>query len=382
MSIRRDRLLVMWLLVATAVAYGSLYPFRLVIGPGARAERFAEFWTSFELGGRGDILSNIVLFVPFGFLGLLVWRHRYLSVVTLGTLFGFVLQLGQIMIRGRIPALGDVVWNGIGTWIGTGVASLSVSRSLIEKKSLPAPSYPLLLALLWVSYRLFPFVPELDWQAIKDSLKPLLLDPHLGTLDVLRNLAGWLVFAILFETIADRHFHRRQLLAAVGFILGSQVLIDRNWLTAPNVLGAVLALALWWAARRHHLETRVGAIVLAGTIVLLGLDPFRLGTAGPFHLLPFHGFLSGSMFVNLSQLFLKLYFYGALLWLTTRSGVSLRGATISIAIALLLIELVQPWLPGRTAEITDPILVLMASGLMRALPSEHEAHESDSSPGE
>ena len=102
----------MWLLTAFVVAYGSLYPFRLVIGPGARAERLAEFWTSFELGSRGDVLGDIVLFVPFGLLGILALRTRSLAVVALGTVFGFALQLGQVLIRGRIPALGDVLWNG------------------------------------------------------------------------------------------------------------------------------------------------------------------------------------------------------------------------------------------------------------------------------
>lgn len=217
----------MWLLTAFVVAYGSLYPFRLVIGHGARAERLAEFWTSFELGSRGDVLGNIVLFVPFGLLGILALRTRSLAVVALGTVFGFALQLGQVLIRGRIPALGDVLWNGMGTWLGTAIASLAVSRSFAEKKALPRPSFPLLLALLWIAYRLFPFVPALDWQEIKDSLKPLLLYPRLGVLDLMRNAAGWLVFAVLFETVAGSRFDPRRLLAVVAFIFASEILIVR-----------------------------------------------------------------------------------------------------------------------------------------------------------
>lgn len=380
MSNRRDRILVMWLLVAVAVAYGSLYPFRLVIGPGARAERLAEFWSSFELGSRGDILGNIVLFVPFGVLGMMALRNRGVSVVALGTLFGFALQLGQVMIRGRIPALGDVLWNGIGTWLGTTVASLSMRRSFVEDKSLPSPSFPMLLALLWVSYGLFPFVPALDWQGIKDSLKPLLLHPQLNFMDLLRNFSGWLVFAVLFETIAGRRFDPRHLLAVVALVLASQVPIVRNSLTAPNVAGAALALIVWRASREQRLEIPVAVTCLTVTVVFMGLQPFRLAPASSFHFMPFHGFLSGSVFVNLSQLFLKLYFYGGLLWLATRSGFPLRRATVTIAATLLSIELVQRWLPGRTAELTDPILVLMAAGTMRALES--RAHEIDSSPSE
>ncbi len=362
----------MWLLTAFVVAYGSFYPFRLVIGPGARAERLAEFWTSFELGSRGDVLGNIVLFVPFGLLGMLALRTRSLAVVALGTVFGFALQLGQVLIRGRIPALGDVLWNGMGTWLGTAIASLAVSRSFAEKKALPRPSFPLLLALLWIAYRLFPFVPTLDWQDIKDSLKPLLLYPRSGVLDLMRNTAGWLVFAVLFETVAVRRFDPRRLLAVVAFIFASQVLIVRNSLSAGNVAGAALALAIWWGARTRHLETRAAAICLALTVLLMGLEPFRLEPPSSFHFLPFHGFLTGSMFWNSSQLFLKLYFYGALLWLATGCGLRLRTATVVIATALFGIELLQTMLPGRTAEVTDPILVLLAAGMMRALPSKHD----------
>mgnify|MGYP001378663911 CR=1 FL=1 len=63
-------------------------------------------------------------------------------------------------------------------------------------------------------------------------------------------------------------------------------------------------------------------------------------------------------------MFERCFTYGALVWLLARSGRSALGATLLAAGLVLAVEVLQTWLPGRLADITDPLLVLAAGGLV------------------
>ncbi|MDX1580866.1 MAG: hypothetical protein R3360_04495, partial [Alphaproteobacteria bacterium] len=95
-----------WLSVA-AVVYGSLFP--LIYQPVA--DFGAEFGTMLARWGTrhtSDILANIALFVPYGLFGRFAgYRLRWLMPA--GVLLAFVLQVGQIVVFARDPALGDVL---------------------------------------------------------------------------------------------------------------------------------------------------------------------------------------------------------------------------------------------------------------------------------
>jgi len=70
--------------------------------------------------GTADLLLNVALFVPFGYLMGRQWGWRY------AVLWGLVLTIGveslQLEIPGRSPALGDLVANMTGALLGAGVA--------------------------------------------------------------------------------------------------------------------------------------------------------------------------------------------------------------------------------------------------------------------
>jgi VanZ family protein len=111
----------LWIAFVLLATYVSIYPFnfqfRSVSAETLRA--FVESWR--HMTSRGDILGNVVLFVPFGILGMLAAKpgkqnlRRLLYVCLLGTVFAFVLQVAQLYLPSRDQALQDVFWNLLGT---------------------------------------------------------------------------------------------------------------------------------------------------------------------------------------------------------------------------------------------------------------------------
>jgi VanZ family protein len=134
-----------------------------------------------------------------------------------------------------------------------------------------------------------------------------------------------------------------------------------------------LPLAALFVSIPDRQRTTLLIVLLTATIVLQGLKPFQL-LADPqsFSWVPFKNSLSDSLEVNYSVLLEKCFWYFALVWLLTRRGVRVAGAALATAIVLAAIEVAQVWLPGRSAEVTDPLLALIAGFLLALLgqPSE------------
>jgi hypothetical protein len=99
--------------------------------------------------------------------------------------------------------------------------------------------------------------------------------------------------------------------------------------------------------------------------VIRGLAPFHLGEAHRFLWIPFQGFLDMNWQTGIETLLEKMFYYGAAVWLLRASGLRLQVACGIVVVLLGCIEGLQTWLPGRTAEITDPLLgVLMGGGFL------------------
>lgn len=357
-------------MVLGVVAYGSLYPFRFV--PASEVvPRLVALFTSFEPGrSLGDVLGNIALFFPIGLLALArggAERPRRLDlalVAGLGAGFGLALQLGQVFVRGRVPALDDALWNACGTLLGGLAAARLPAGFTLRASHSRLSGFPALLAASWLAYRLFPLVPSLDWQSFKDALKPLLLHPRLDLVDALRSGMGWLLFGALWEASPLGSLRQLPWLAVVPLTMAGEVLVVDNALTVSNVAGALAAIVAWRALRGRPRRDVWLAAALLLAIVAFELEPFHLAeAAGRFHWTPFYGFLEGSLVVAVQQLALKVYLYGGAIWLLARLGVSTVWATASVASMLFVLELAQIWIPGRTAEVSDALLVLLAGAL-------------------
>ncbi len=110
--------------VAFLVTYGSLYPFDFSLSElsGEATRRFLFEWSLFT--GRGDVLGNVALFLPYGFFRMLVRKPGRSEAAKLLWLsvWGFVLatvaQVFQLALPSRDAALGDVLWNMLGLSAG------------------------------------------------------------------------------------------------------------------------------------------------------------------------------------------------------------------------------------------------------------------------
>jgi VanZ family protein len=308
----------------------------------------------------------VLLYAPLGLVGALALRRRALFVAAALAL-ALALQVAQLYLPGRVPSLADVIWNAVGLAAGMGLAAVPVLRRRLAAPGRPdVLSIPGVLVLAWIAYRLVPFVPTLDFQSVKDSLKPLLRDRILDPVAAYRDLAGWLA---CFHLAALR---RRPLLHAsllVATVLSAEVLVIHNAVDGSDVAGAATAIALWVALARHpRMAPALLALVLTGSIAVSGLAPFELRDApGEFHWVPFSGSLGGSTLLNLRAILEKAYVYGALLWLLREARLA-RTAAAALAVSILAaLEAAQTRLVGHTPEITDPLLALVLALLFAGL---------------
>lgn len=136
------------------ILYGCFIPFHFNFDPNFVRWRWTVFLTESlrEDAARpslSDIVSNILLFVPFGILS--VWASasgsrygaRFLLILRT-TLFGFLfatmIECGQTVAPGRDPSMIDALCNGMGTFIGAAwVVCCAAVIGNISKLSLSGP---------------------------------------------------------------------------------------------------------------------------------------------------------------------------------------------------------------------------------------------------
>ena len=170
------RVRLIWLAWVTFVVYGSLVPLEFRPLPLAEAwDRLATApWLDVGLLGRGDWVSNGVLYLPVGFLGVsaLVGAgrpsfRRAFTATAATLLFGCVLaafvEFAQTFFPPRTVSLNDLLAEVLGTLIGAG-AALAVGGRLHRLLSAFDGGGPMLLqrlaplyALAYVAVALFPY---------------------------------------------------------------------------------------------------------------------------------------------------------------------------------------------------------------------------------
>ena len=363
---------IFWLVVFFII-YGSLYPFNFYVTaplPDLLAKLIATWSQKTHLG---DILGNIVLFIPYGYFGLLYFTSKHVaSLIFIGFILAIGVQVVQLYLPSREPALNDAIWNllGIGFGLGMGLVHRFLPQSFIGNISKSA-NFPLLLLCSWLAYRLMPFIPSLDWQLFKDSLKPLLLYPDLRWTNVLHDAVCWLIVGCLWRPIFSARVSEYYLLLIIPITFCLEVVIVNNYISASNVIGALLGITLWFGVfRKIRGHTTVIAILLVAILITIAFAPFELrDNPATFHWIPFYGFLEGSMLINTAVVFEKFFLYGALLWLARQEGASTRFVTVFSVSVIMFIEIGQIYFGNRTPEITDPILVIIIATLILVLES-------------
>jgi VanZ family protein len=361
------------------IIYGSLYPFRFVMRPGSPLEALLS--TYHRGTTRSDIVSNLILYFPLGFFlaqsfsrGPRPWHS--LPVAAVAACLSFTIELLQVYDQSRISSLTDVYANTMGAFLGA-VAATIFGRHVRTLLDGPGTHNYFVVLLLgcWLAYRLFPYVPTLNVSEYRAALRPLIRVPRLSLLALYRHLASALAVAVLLEALVG--VARSRLLApgVLLTVLSVRVGIITATLSPAEVLGN-LAASVLWAGLLWRLQSRTAivAALFSCMIAVEALEPFRFLThPRPFSWIPFGGFLRGSLSVDILAFLEKVFYYGSLPWLLHRSGLRLFIAAAAAATFVMLLRFCQCYLPGRSAEITDALMVALLAGLMASLPQSRRA---------
>jgi VanZ family protein len=238
-------------------------------------------------GSAADILANIVLFIPLGFLFQLARRRAgwpsLLQALGFGVLVSAAVEACQLFLPGRDSSLIDVATNGLGALLGAATAAYQRTRA-------PREQVPLLFAfempLMNVVYLLIPLL----WLGgLSMGGEP----GRLGLTTVLGGFGG--------SVIASVHVNRMGLgrgqgspmpavYAAGWFMIGTLPAVAAfpvEVLAAAGVVAAAAGLSAWlWrrgdpSERRFELATLKKVFPIYGLfLLLLSVWPTTLPLAG------------------------------------------------------------------------------------------------------
>lgn len=373
----RPNFLLLTLVMVAVILHGSLYPYAFRVPPGdiGAWQALLRSWGR-PPSSFGDLAANILLYIPFGLFGAMAVRLRPLPRLLLiaGAGLGLctAIELAQFYDQGRVTNLSDIYLNTFGALLGAAAAAGldGLPRASLLRPLSRSPVAALLLAAM-LGYHLFPYVPTIDLHKYWQSLKPLVLTPEIAPYPLFHYFALWLTASCLVAALAPGW----PIAAAVLFcalVLASKVVIINLVVTAPELLGAGLALIGWMLLPKRRRGTALAVVLVLGTMVLIErLEPFAFrASATRFGWVPFRSFMSGSLSVNVQSFAEKFFLYGSCVWLLREAGLRLRRAAVLTALLLFVTSYAEAWLPGRSAEITDAVMAVLAAAIIGMLEPE------------
>lgn len=372
-----NRRIATWLLavIAFLIIYGSLYPFSFAAVESAGPFELVQ-QLSFARTTRSDIAANVLLYLPLGacLTWLLATRLGGLLAAIVATVaaaaLSFTIEFAQLYETRRVASLADLAYNTVGAFAGAWIAiAIAATHRRLHGSALAGLlRHPVATALLvsWVGYRLAPFAPVIDPGKWAAAFAPLARMEGLAPGTILPHLIAWLVLVAICERLAPGRA-RGLVAGAMAAVLAGRILFADLLLEPAEIAGMAAALALSWPLLRLSVE-RAASLLAAALVMLIaiqGLAPFDFQLAQDrFALLPFGESLTQYRATNLTGMFLRCFLDGSLVWLLARSGLSVFAATALGAGLIFSVEFLQTWLPGHTAEITDPLLAIAAGGLI------------------
>ena len=371
-------------LVATVglILYGSLYPFEFYtcLDPVGGFRDLLATWK--EPSSLGDLLANVLFYLPFGLFAAkalpgMASPLRVITAVLTGAVLSVSVEFAQMYDVGRISAISDVYANSLGTLLGAVAGSaLSTDFKLRFWQDLRHRPFPALLLFCWLAYWLFPYVPVIDAHKYWRAVRPLLDGPSPTFGDLLRDVASWLGVGALLESVWGPAAVRYGLPALVAAVFCARIGIADIALSRAEVVGSASAVAIWvtWLYRTKR-RAPIVAAALAAAVLFVALEPFQFLTAArPFGWIPFLTLIDGSIWIAVPSVMAKFSLYGTLVWSLAHVGLRWTSATTATAVFVFLVHYLQSYLPGRSAEITDALLVLMAGALLKVVdgPAEGE----------
>jgi VanZ family protein len=363
-------------LIAALLAYGSLFPWNFEFTPAAGNPLWVLLhgWPSdWNRSALRDAILNIAIYAPFGFAAALSFRRRHsrpaaaVAATAFGFLFSVSMELLQVYVPGRDSSLADVLTNTIGSAGGAAIALYFEGhlRRLGERRASQFRSAAILLLLVWAVAQLYPFFPEIGISHLRQEVTLLFRYPRFSVVETWADCGEWFAVGLALETVFT-HMRTSWLAAAMLCVPAQLVIADRS-LTLPEIAAALMALVLWHFVRAES-RPRLCAWMLGSAILLRQLQPFYLlAVPQAFSWVPFKATLLAGRSDATFVIARKTFDYGATVWALRCAGIPFVWAGLAVAALLGATEAIQTYLPGRSPEITDPLLALLIMLVLRAV---------------
>ncbi|MEZ5498978.1 MAG: VanZ family protein [Steroidobacteraceae bacterium] len=368
-----------WAALVLAIAlivYGSLYPFTFDWQSLWHPDR-SSFPFSWYLKRPlpADLIVNILFYVPFGAALASFLPRRWsvgIAVVAAAFIAGIAsaaLETLQHAVIARDPSLTDVVLNILSAVLGLTMARVYGDINVRRLKWVrhgQLPMLPAALVFLWLAIHCVPFVPDLGLYKLAVHWQEF-LGSDLSGAQVAYFFAMTLIVVTAIRASVSRDYFWRALAIVVAAGLGARLLVRGQVLEWNECIAWILALPVAVTTRTiPWRQTRLPIFVLSLlAVALYGLLPFDLETfARPFYWSPMSGFLESDQASGYRSFMEKLLVYGGLLWVSSATAGSLVLGCAALVLTSLTVEFCQRYMPGRVAEITDPLMVLLLALFM------------------
>jgi VanZ family protein len=358
------------------IAYLCLYPFVLKAPLAATSMggiSFADFTP-------GDIIANVVLFLPWG--AAVGWaargRFSVLLAVVLAAAGAAMLSIGfetlQQAIVGRVSSGMDVIANLTGAVAGVPLARYIALPRWNARTTARFGGY---VVVLWLVARLIPFVPSVhahDWAV---NVRDMLAADAPSWRRILFYTAGYAAVFSAIRRMGFMRIHPLSVYAALGlFIVGAQVTIE----TMQSDLGEWIGLALAWCGfyvwqNNEDLHQRALRVLVTAAFLVDALRPFDFGASNQFSVLPFHALLDTfNPITNMRAVAEYGFWTAALIMVWYSRRVQPWQAAAGVTALVLCTELAQTTLTGRTPD-TLPVFMAVVAGFwlqatVKRLPKE------------
>jgi glycopeptide antibiotics resistance protein len=402
---------------ALFVVYATLLPFQFLLDSSSlHAKRSWINWNPLVLvSGEptpiADVVSNVALFVPLGFIAFHAQRRRrlhttVLRATTAGLVLSAAVEVVQFFTPSRNPATSDVITNTLGAALGALLAAffrLQIERQLRRRArawTLRQPLLPVLVGytLLVVVVSLVPFdlVPTVGW--LKRALRAAQFDPRHGPMDWPGALNAALHYAVLtgLAVQVSARLHPGAALrrfpvcwvaaSALGLALEmTQLLVRSHVFSTRDVLaaiagaglGGIVALGLGTASRARHGWT-LAAIGYIACLAAQALSPFhfaldlesmraRLTSAT---LVPYSSYYYKATVAAVADFLDGMLAYAPLAYVLAQRrerGVATPREAIPVVVwcivYALALEILQLGVPRRYPEVSDVLTAALGAAL-------------------
>lgn len=305
-----------------------------------------------------DMAVNVLVYLPLGFFAVEAFaaaggaRWAIVAAVLAGFALSLAVETAQFFVVGRVSSAFDVTANTVGSALGAGVAAIWLR---MPHRHTRRPDSMFVLC-CWALAQIFPFVPHVPRQ------RPIAMS---SPLDTLWQFGATFALLPVVASITSKTRSRRTILAVLLLLVPLRALVFTRSVTLAEIAIAAAALAIgWWMTPAASLA----APLLAAIVVIHGLAPFAFQSAPhAFSWTPFQASFFSDWAPALTILLGKLFVYSVLLWLIRESGMRLLTATLITAAVLASIEVAQMYLPGRSSEITDPVIAVIVGWVFASL---------------